>query len=93
MGPFKNLKLFVRYTLRLGAFKEGRRQAMTIDEARAHADRRYPATADDLAYETERRRRELRGAAKASIEEGMSPEEAIEESLKRMHGSNYEPPE
>ena len=57
MGFFRNIYLKMRLAKRVGAFARASKSGMTPDEARDYADRRYPPTAEDLAYEALSRER------------------------------------
>lgn len=92
MGFIKNLRLRARYAARLGAFSAALKKGLTVEQARIAANLRYPPNADDEDYEQAVRQKALRRAAKKALQRGLSPEEAIEEALREIHGSNYTPP-
>lgn len=61
MVSLKNIWLSMRFARRVGAFKRARRRGMSKEQAYAYSDRLYPSTADDLAYQEERRFKHLIG--------------------------------
>ncbi len=58
MGFFGDFKLKMKMAKRVGAFSRARKQGMTVEEARAYADKLYPPTAEDIAYEERKRQEE-----------------------------------
>jgi len=51
MALFRDARLTLRASKRLGAFKRARGQGMSVADARTYSDRMYPPTAEDLAFE------------------------------------------
>lgn len=58
MGFFGDFKLKMKMAKRVGTFSRARKQGMTVEEARAYADKLYPPTAEDIAYEERKRQEE-----------------------------------
>ena len=59
MGLLKEMRLKWRAAKRIGAFKIAREKGMSIEDARAYSDRRYPPTVEDIEYENQLRQRDL----------------------------------
>jgi hypothetical protein len=51
------LKVRVRAIIRLGAFSQACKGGLSVEQARAYADRLYPPSEADLAYEGKQRER------------------------------------
>jgi hypothetical protein len=59
MNPLRRLWLFLRVSRRIGAFEQALKNGMSIEQARAYSDNRYPPTPDEAAYEENLRRKHL----------------------------------